>query len=239
MESALLTKYAVASFTQALLAILITAFLLVSTKKDCSTWRLIMFFSALSLSMVSSFALVGMHAPFRAFFGPAQGFISLVGLVAMIQFAYTFPGGEVSAGSRRALVLTGGLVVMAFLTGATLAESRPEIAIVTLGAVTVILCLWAWSVFLTRSRAFTREAVGHPITMVAALRAPVGRAARAHRAFARLMILLVVLSLASLAEGLGLLSLQSLISLLTSVYILFLIAFVFVYVNNSPTESRS
>jgi hypothetical protein len=49
------------------------------------------------------------------------------------------------------------------------------------------------------------------------------------------MALLIVLSLAALAEGLGFLSLQELLAWVTSIYILFLIAFVFVYVNNAPT----
>lgn len=236
MESILLSKYAVATLTQALLAVLITIFLLVSTKKDCSTWRLIMFFTALSLSLISTFFLVGVHSPWRTFFGPAQGLVNLVGLVAMIQFAYTFPGGEVSSASRRALLFSSVLTLISFLVGAN-TPSDPQLAIHVLGAVTVILCVWAFVVFAGKSRTFTQEASATRVSMFRALRSPTGKTAEAHRAFARLMLLLIALSLVAFAEGVGLLSLRLLVLLITTFYLLFLIAFVFVYVNNSPTES--
>jgi signal transduction histidine kinase len=236
MESILLSKYAVASFTQAFLGLLITSYLLASAKKDCSAWRLIMFFALLSISMCSSFLLMAVHTPWRSWFGPVQGLVSLLSLVSMIQFAYTFPGGEVSGQSKRALVISLGLAAATFGVGAVY-EDQQEIVIVWLGVITVGLSVWAWAVFALRTRMFTQDVLGAPVSIPKALWSPAGREAQAHRAFARLMLLLIALGVAALAEGLGFLSLERLLTWVTSVYILFLIAFVFVYVNNAPSES--
>jgi hypothetical protein len=106
MESILLSKYAVSSFTQAFLGLLITAYLLVSANKNCSAWRLIAFFAAITISMMSSFLLMAVQAPWRVWFGPLQGLVGFFGFIAITQFAYTFPGGEASTRSRRALILS-------------------------------------------------------------------------------------------------------------------------------------
>jgi hypothetical protein len=236
MESILLSKYSVSSFSQAFLAPLITAYLLASSKKSCSAWRLIMFFAAFSLSLVSSFLLMAVHAPWRMWFGPLQGIVGLLGLIAMIQFAYTFPGDESSSRSRRALLVSvvGGLIAMFAMA---YHGDRRDIAMVVLGVAFAAFCLWPALVFATRARAFTRDALGTPISILGALRTPEGREARAHRAFALVMCVLLSLSLLALAESLGLVSLQRLVSSLATFHILFLISFVFVYVNNAPMPS--
>jgi len=101
----------------------------------------------------------------------------------------------------------------------------------------VVYTFWPILVFVIQTRAFTREAVEGPVSFFEALRRPVGWDAQAHRAFALLMSVLLLLSLLAFAESLSLISLQSLISSLASIYILFLVSFVFVYVNNAPSPS--
>jgi hypothetical protein len=104
METILLSKYSVSNFTQGFLAVLITVYLLTSANKNCSAWRLIVFFGAISGSMVSSFLLMAINAPTRVWFGPIQMLVSFAGMVAITQFAYTFPGGESSGRSKRAAI---------------------------------------------------------------------------------------------------------------------------------------
>jgi hypothetical protein len=237
METILLSKYSVSSFTQAFLAVLITVYLLTSANKNCSAWRLIVFFGAISGSMLSAFLLMAINTPARVWFGPFQMLVSLAGMVAITQFAYTFPGGESSSRSKRAAAAALiGLLAVAGTASLTF-DNRREVSLIVMSGAFAVYTFWPIVVFALQARAFTRGAVGGPVSVFRALRHPVGREAQAHRAFALLMSVLLLLSLLAFAESLSLISLQSLISSLATLYILFLVSFVFVYVNNAPTPS--
>ena len=114
-------------------------------------------------------------------------------------------------------------------------QSRRDLVLQGMGLAFAVYSFWPMVVFAIQTRAYTNESLEVPVGMLDALQNPVGREARAHRAFALLMAVLFALSLQALAESLELVSLQQLISSLATFYILFLVSFVFVYVNNAPT----
>ncbi len=156
-------------------------------------------------------------------FGPLQGIVGLLGLIAMIQFAYTFLVDESSSRSRRALLVSvvGGLIAMFAMFAMGYHGDRRDIAMVVLSVAFAAFCIWPVLVFALRARAFTRDTLGTSISIFGALRTPEGRDARAHRAFALVMCVLLSLSLLALAESLGLISLQRLVSSLATFHILF------------------
>ena len=156
-------------------------------------------------------------------------------MVLIIQFAYWFPANVHRQESKIALWVSITTMVGVMWLGVTNLMTEPARALLILSLGVVALVVWAIIVFLRKSKYY---AVGTKDTALLTPRHSGARNSRAHRSVAGLMGLLLVLSLSSALEGVDIISLQTLITVVAALYMWFLIASVFVYINNAPVPSR-
>ena len=77
-------KFSINALTQLLLALIITGYLILVKTKSKSTWMLIGFFAAFTLTLLSNFLLCSMYVPWRHVWGYGQGITLFVGVIALI-----------------------------------------------------------------------------------------------------------------------------------------------------------
>lgn len=82
-----LSKHSIASLAQVILSGLATAYLLSARRKSTSTWLLVGFFAAFTLSLACAFQLLSSFTLIRV----GQGVLAAVFTVLLIQFAYHYP----------------------------------------------------------------------------------------------------------------------------------------------------
>ncbi len=234
MDWFLLSKHSISSLAQFVLSLLITGYLLTIRRKSVPTWLLIGFFSAFTVALLCSFLLVATQSVYRPVFGAAQAILGGVYVVIIIQFAYWFPTNPNPRESRIVLWVSTAVAAALVWIGATNLRTDPTYALLVLSFGLGVLVVWAIIVFLRQSAHY---ALGTKDAALLTPRHSGARNARAHRSFAWLVGLLLVLSLSSVLEGADIISLETLISIVAALYLWFLIAFVFVYINNAPVPS--
>ncbi len=178
---------------------------------------------------------------------PAQYILLLGGLMALIQFAYHFPGLVYRRESRVVLALSAlafcaaipitGLYIKAgvFTSVSIYLQWLNGLVLVEFGWVIVVLLRQSVSLSLAAGPPLAgwRRALG----WVRALVQPVGRLARATRAFALIMLTPAGLSALSLLLGTGQIDGSIYNVILNLGLLIFLCGFVLVYLNNAPEPS--
>ena len=237
MDYFLFSKYSVQAFTQLALSLLITGYLVTVQKKSKPTRLLVAFFIALSLALCNNLALLSLDAPWVMYIGVAQGAAMSVSMLLLMQFAYAFPENRHGREQRVALFvfLLIDIATLAHMLHATWNFPVASSAYALIGAVFVGHVVWIVSVFVRKMLLFSCDEEQQD--MVRHCYSPCGRRARALRSFAGLTLVWLVLSGAVLLEGIGLLSVQILLQVVSASFIVFLFAFVLVYINNSPEPS--
>ena len=160
-----------------------------------------------------------------------------VSMLLLMQFAYAFPENRHGREPRIALVLFAIIYIdtLAHMLRATWSYPVTSSAYTLIGVVFVGNVLWVIAVFVRKMMLFSCDEEEQ--TMAGHCYSPCGRQARALRAFAGLTLVWLVLSSAVLLESMGLLSVQLLLQIVSASFIVFLFAFVLVYINNSPEPS--
>ena len=233
-------KFSINALTQLLLALIITGYLISVKGKSRSTWMLIGFFAAFTLTLLSNFLLFSMYVPWRYIWGYSQGLTLFVGVIALIQFAYHFPENRHPRESKIAL---GVSILLLFVMREHILNTVSNISaggngIAVASAVFLLEVIWIVSVLMRKTSMFSDEDPGDcQRGRVKCCLWPQGKQAKALRSFAMLMCVLVFLGSFGVLEGLGIISLETMTIILSSGYLLFLFTFVLVYVNNSTEPS--
>jgi|GEM_PF-2061242 len=237
MDFLLFSKYSVQAFTQLALSLLITGYLVTVRKKSKPTRLLVAFFASFSLALFNNLALLSLDAPWVLYMGTAQGAAMSVSMLLLMQFAYAFPENRYGREPRLALALFVciDIAALVYMVQATWSYPVASSAYTPIGAVFMAHVLWIVVVFVRKMLLFSCDAEEQ--TMAGHCYSPCGRQARALRAFAGLTLVWLVLSGAVLLESMGLLSMQLLLQIVSASFIVFLFAFVLVYINNSPEPS--
>jgi hypothetical protein len=247
MELFLFGKFSINALTQLLLALIITGYLISVKEKSKSTWMLIGFFAAFTLTLLSNFLLFSMYVPWRHVWGYGQGITLFVGVIALIQFAYHFPENRHPTESKIAMGISVLLMLVMrdkilntvgnFSAGSGHIVAASE-GIVAASLVFLLEVIWIIGVLMRKTSMFSEEVIADPGRRgFKCCIWPQGKQAKALRSFAMLMGVLVLLGGFGVLEGLGVISLETMTMILSSGYLLFLFAFVLVFVNNSSEPS--
>lgn len=155
MEILLFNGMSIAPFTQLILSLVITCYLLTVKRKSIATWLLTFFYLGMVCFFISLFISTTVYAPWRMYFLlPVQYLIFLFGMVAYIQFAYYFPALHyrreahiVLTASIIIAVVSAGLVIQEFLS----TENINEFGFQWLGFLLAIELFWTLIVFMRKT----------------------------------------------------------------------------------------
>ena len=237
MEWLLFSKLSIQSFTQLVLSLIITAYLISVRDKSTPTKILVVFFSLFTLNSVPDLLQVSLNADWHFSLSLVQVGGAMASMVALMQFAYWFPENKYPREARAALWISGAVAVF----GVAMVYSRLSAGPASGGFSTIIgllmmgNTLWVIGVFARKMMFYSQS--GEPKEGWRHCCVPFGRPARAQRAFAGLTLVWLLLSGAVALEGLGMLSTETLIQVMSGGTLVFLFAFVLVYMNNATEPS--
>jgi HAMP domain-containing protein len=237
MEWLLFSKLSIQIFTQFVLSLMITAYLVSVRGKSAPTKILLVFFSLFTLTLLGDLLQFSLDASWSFYVGAVQNGLGIASVVALMQFAYWFPENHYRRESRWALWVFGAVDGVTAAGGAYALIQSPvdERLFVVMGVVLMVNVLWIIGVFVRKMMLYSdveecKKGWRHCC-------APSGRPARALRAFAALTLVWLLVSGAVVLEGLGVLSAELLLQILSAGILIFLFAFVLVYMNNAPEPS--